>query len=810
MGDAGEKVAVGDKCFAHVRSFPWWPAQIVGKKVMKSKRGQLLIFSVMFYGTGETANLPEKELRSLSSESIEKCVTKAALRRKHFKEGYEELLRDSGYLQQQEDDDACLSDKDSHNGTKNVNSQAENNPESYTKQEFLSLFGLNENISQPPPYIPANVENIQSGEPNPQSDPINDQAEISCSYKSLIEVSCDDDAEFDKKTEYECRNCSKLFSSEINLEKHYMLMHRKVAIDADYDDEILIPSILKPTSTEVAQSSSSKPPGQGEVPDNSIKPKKTKQKRKVKTKLLKSLQEDEIESNKLFAEKIEVRHTFFFCKSCNKFSTTTKMRAKSHAVSCGKTKKKGRPVKVSKCVQCDQKFASRKELLRHHRIEHNSQTYTCSKCLKTFTRRHSYMRHIRSHREAPQLKCMFGMCVKVFRYKCNLDRHTKTHYKPSVKTFESGVEVCNMIDFEVDLEEKRIVGGYCGQLSVKQLVNQESQYKKNFTTFQSSLDLKSIEDWDIYVDLSNMLRIPLSNHKPSGSVESCLSTNTAGETTVKFAWNSFQSPEDIASEIVQTAVKDAVHVAILRDPSVADDEVWEIIDETVREIKEVKSELIDQLLVPVQEVGQGGLEGAGGLAHLGGIGGGGGVYDPDEMSDTGGTDGTICSTEVVQGCDMFDQESALVCGLVEAALDEPKEMSEYELTDTGKDLTGIDLEEVADVAGKRLMVVAGGSQGQSDGGLVSVKPATEKAALGLTCPHCGVLGISSTSKLMLHVDRMHSKPYTCIICKVEFVDRFCFNLHSPNCYHYCPIDGCNFKEKREARLKGHLRRHKMT
>ena len=81
---------------------------------------------------------------------------------------------------------------------------------------------------------------------------------------------------------------------------------------------------------------------------------------------------------------------------------------------------------------------------------------------------------------------------------------------------------------------------------------------------------------------------------------------------------------------------------------------------------------------------------------------------------------------------------------------------------------------------------------------------------GLTCPHCGALGIQGMSKLMLHVDRMHSRPYTCNICKVEFVDRYHFNMHSPSCYFMCPLDGCNFQDKRESRLNGHLRRHKIV
>ena len=84
-----------------------------------------------------------------------------------------------------------------------------------------------------------------------------------------------------------------------------------------------------------------------------------------------------------------------------------------------------------------------------------------------------------------------------------------------------------------------------------------------------------------------------------------------------------------------------------------------------------------------------------------------------------------------------------------------------------------------------------------------------QAKKGLTCPHCGALGIHGMSKLMLHVDRMHSRPYSCNICEVAFVDRYHFNLHSPTCFYMCPVEGCNFQEKRESRLKGHLRRHRV-
>ena len=83
------------------------------------------------------------------------------------------------------------------------------------------------------------------------------------------------------------------------------------------------------------------------------------------------------------------------------------------------------------------------------------------------------------------------------------------------------------------------------------------------------------------------------------------------------------------------------------------------------------------------------------------------------------------------------------------------------------------------------------------------------AVAGLTCPYCGAVGITRPSKLLIHIERMHSKPFTCVICRVEFIDQHCFNLHSPTCFYLCPVPGCNFKEKRQERMKGHLRRHTM-
>ena len=135
--------------------------------------------------------------------------------------------------------------------------------------------------------------------------------------------------------------------------------------------------------------------------------------------------------------------------------------------------------------------------------------------MKSFTRHNSYLRHLRSHAEVPSQKCTLESCGKVFRYRSDLTRHIKTHYKAPIRVFKNAVEANDMIDFEIDLEEKRIIGDYCGKLSVKQLAGNDSNYNKNYTLFESSLGVRNLEDWDVYVDLSNRFRVPLSSFKPS-------------------------------------------------------------------------------------------------------------------------------------------------------------------------------------------------------------------------------------------------------------------------------------------------------
>ena len=144
-------------------------------------------------------------------------------------------------------------------------------------------------------------------------------------------------------------------------------------------------------------------------------------------KLVKSLRDDEAAGNKAFREKIEVREEFFFCNVCPKFSTASKMKARCHALSCGKNKKRSRFRKSSPCLLCGQVFGSKKSLKMHHKADHPTPSYSCSTCQKQFSLRQNYKRHLAIHQRVSMMSCPNAQCDKVFNRKSNLLRHMKVH-----------------------------------------------------------------------------------------------------------------------------------------------------------------------------------------------------------------------------------------------------------------------------------------------------------------------------------------------------------------------------------------------
>ena len=166
-----------------------------------------------------------------------------------------------------------------------------------------------------------------------------------------------------RKASYHCEDCGESFAMEPTKDLHKITAHGEATEDdADNTETSERRNILEEVSSST-------------VP---VKPKMPRRCSSSLPKLVKTLREDEAEGNKLFNEKIEVRENFFFCKGCPKFSTASKMKAKCHAISCGKKKKKSRFRKLSPCLLCEQVFESKKFLKIHHKANHFCPSYTFS------------------------------------------------------------------------------------------------------------------------------------------------------------------------------------------------------------------------------------------------------------------------------------------------------------------------------------------------------------------------------------------------------------------------------------------------
>ena len=156
-----ESFLIGDHCFAHVKGFPWWPAVVVNKEERQRKKGTKEVFSVVFHGTNETADLPSEELRSLTPKNKEKCATKAALKRKHYKEGYEKMLKDaevSFVINEPEHIQEHLHEESETFDLETID---------HDQVKFLSFLGLVENSDQ-------RSESKQAGSESPRTNAIPD------------------------------------------------------------------------------------------------------------------------------------------------------------------------------------------------------------------------------------------------------------------------------------------------------------------------------------------------------------------------------------------------------------------------------------------------------------------------------------------------------------------------------------------------------------------------------------------------------------------------------------------------------------
>ena len=444
---------VGDCCFAHVRGYPWWPAKVTKRTDRK--------YCLTFFGTHETAWLPSQELRSISPETIQKFNSRESMRRKHFREGFKEMMKQFSKETRLNDIKPGILREISNNvglATKSSSSikklKIGNRPCEGSFEYLQQLTAALEEKNSTDIEIIVTIENVEDLDAS-ILDLIEDEAPGRNGNKlyqcEVCDKYCESSASADKHRDLDHKNCMEQKGIDFEIEKQ--LNNSKTAAEGFYDEfESKKATVKVPRRSKKNNLEAGKDAPKEKSKNVTIKAKRGSNKKRYENNVIKSLREQELENREKFHENVEIRNSCYHCKICKKFSTITELLAKSHIVLCGKRRKRGRPQKISSCLECSREFTSLKYLKLHHKKDHICAFYTCSVCLEPFTHRPSYIRHVQSHKYLPELQCSVLNCGKTFRYGCNLKRHLVSHAKS--KQLQEKVGYCDTFNTTVCFKMK--------------------------------------------------------------------------------------------------------------------------------------------------------------------------------------------------------------------------------------------------------------------------------------------------------------------------------------------------------------------
>ena len=97
-------------------------------------------------------------------------------------------------------------------------------------------------------------------------------------------------------------------------------------------------------------------------------------------------------------------------------------------MTCGRKTKKVGPKKKPVCPECKTVFENRKLFRKHYKDQHQNSAYKCSRCLKTYKLRKTYMAHLNSHNEMFLSKFQCDLCDYKGVDTWNLKRHKVTKH----------------------------------------------------------------------------------------------------------------------------------------------------------------------------------------------------------------------------------------------------------------------------------------------------------------------------------------------------------------------------------------------
>ena len=192
--------------------------------------------------------------------------------------------------------------------------------------------------------------------------------------------------------------------------------------------------------------------------------------------------------------------------------------AKTHAITCGKTKQQARKrPRAHKCTECEEIFSTKVSLDHHFKMSHVTSTYLCSHCGKVCGTRNKYMNHLRIHDEKYISKFKCDVCDFKAKSNWHLKRHRSLHFQ-NAKSLRlcAPLATASYMQFEVSLTEL-YVDGFCNGVYEMNLlpkfkdhvVEKEASDKINLEEFYESFEKfgMSDEDWSDWVSVSNMLQL---------------------------------------------------------------------------------------------------------------------------------------------------------------------------------------------------------------------------------------------------------------------------------------------------------------
>jgi DNA-directed RNA polymerase subunit RPC12/RpoP len=231
------------------------------------------------------------------------------------------------------------------------------------------------------------------------------------------------------------------------------------------------------------------------------KPAKPQNKNQEKTKSAlakKTLQDSEREVSNNFSNKIVTEDSGFYCKNC-KFSSALKLRAKTHAMTCGKKIKKFSSRKKSPCPECASVFSSRKELNQHYKVKHQTSSYKCSKCLKSYKLRKTYLAHLRTHDDSYLERFQCDLCDYKGVDMWNLKRHTARKHSD-----------IHLVPLNVNVVTEPGIPGIKHSI-VRQLTNETDQDKPDTDIEVTTNEIVMAPDTDVEVTSNQIVIAPYSD-----------------------------------------------------------------------------------------------------------------------------------------------------------------------------------------------------------------------------------------------------------------------------------------------------------